>query len=378
MKSRTTSFGFVSTYPPTQCGLATFTSALRTAIIGADATGAVVRLVEHSQPRPSDEVVAQVVMADGPSLHHAAERLNECDVAIVQHEYGVYGGRDGDEVVTLLDQLDVPAIVVLHTVLSRPTLHQRAVLEAVGARADAVVVMTRAARDRLASGFDIDQRKVRVIAHGAAEIPPPTSSGGFRSSRFTILTWGLLGPGKGIEWAIEAMALLGDVHPAPRYVIAGQTHPKVLLREGEAYRDRLVALVRERGLHATVSFDGRYRDLDALGRLVSSADAVLLPYESTEQVTSGVLIEAVAAGKPVVATGFPHAQELLAGGAGLVVPHRDPAAIARALRSIITSQELAASMTAAASNAAPELRWSAVSQQYRALAGELIMARLAA
>jgi glycosyltransferase involved in cell wall biosynthesis len=378
MKSRSTSFGFVSTYPPTQCGLATFTSALRKAIIGADAKGPVVRLVEQPQPRPSDEVVAQVVMADGPSLRHAAARLNECDLAIVQHEYGVYGGRDGDEVVTLLDQLEVPAIVVLHTVLAEPTVHQRAVLEAVGARADAVVVMTRAARDRLASGFDIDQRKVRIIPHGATEIPPATSTVTSRNDRFTVLTWGLIGPGKGIEWAIEAMALLGDLRPLPRYIIAGQTHPKVVLQQGEAYRDQLVGLVHRLGLNANVTFDGRYRDIDALGRLVGSADAVLLPYESTEQVTSGVLIEAVAAGKPVVATRFPHARELLAGGAGLVVPHRDPAAIAHALRSIITSRELAASMTAAASNAAPELRWSTVSEQYRALAGELIMARLAA
>ena len=154
-----------------------------------------------------------------------------------------------------------------------------------------------------------------------------------------MLTWGLIGPGKGIEWGIEAMAALADLYPTPRYVVAGQTHPKVLLRDGEAYRERLKAQVAALELGAHVSFDSRYRDNVALGELVDAADVVLLPYDSTDQVTSGVLIEAVAARKPVVATRFPHAIELLGNGAGLLVPQKNPAAIAAALRTLLTDRE---------------------------------------
>jgi glycosyltransferase involved in cell wall biosynthesis len=241
------------------------------------------------------------------------------------------------------------------------------------------VTMTMAARDRLAAGYAVDLAKVYIIAHGAPDLcgPAPALTP-LTAGHPTILTWGLLGPGKGIEWGIDAMARLRDLRPMPRYVIAGQTHPKVVLHEGEAYRDRLRAQVGRAGLGAWVSFDGRYRDTSELAALIRSADVVLLPYDSTEQVTSGVLIEAIAAGKPVVATRFPHARELLAGGAGLVVPHRDPAAIAAALRSVITRGDVLASMASAAAATAPQLLWPAVAGQYRELVGRLIRESVAA
>jgi len=174
------------------------------------------------------------------------------------------------------------------------------------------------------------------------------------------------------------MAMLRDLQPMPRYMVAGQTHPKVLVHEGDAYRDRLRAQVRQADLGSWITFDGQYRNIGALASLVRSADVVLLPYDSTEQVTSGVLIEAIAAGKPVVATEFPHARELLAGGAGLLVPHRDPAAIAAALRSVITGGDVMTEMAAAATAAAPHLLWPAVASQYRELVGRLITASVAA
>jgi glycosyltransferase involved in cell wall biosynthesis len=373
-------FGFVSTFPPTQCGLATFTAALRGALLrGADDDeGRVVRLVDAPAPQPGDPVVAQLIAGDSASLRHAAEQLNMCDVAIMQHEYGVYGGTDGSEILHLLDQIRVPSVVVLHTVLAAPTPHQRQVLESVVAKADAVVTMTMTARDRLAAGYAADMTKVCIIGHGAPGVQTVMAEPTFRTGQFTVLTWGLLGPGKGIEWGIEAMALLRDLQPVPRYVIAGQTHPKVLVREGEAYRDRLVEQVRENGMGAWITFDGYYRNSSALASLVRSADVVLLPYDSTEQVTSGVLIEAIAAGKPVVATQFPHATELLAGGAGLLVPHRDPAALAAALRSVITGGDVMTRMAAAATATAPQVLWPAIADQYRELAGRLIMASVAA
>jgi glycosyltransferase involved in cell wall biosynthesis len=360
--------------------LATFTESLRNALVrsGAD-EGHVVRLVEGPESRPST-VVAQWMAGDHAGMHTALGHLNGCDIAIVQHEFGVFGGHDGEEILTLQDGLRIPCVVVLHTVLTAPTPHQREVLELVIAKATAVVVMTATAHERLLANYDVDAAKLTIIAHGAPEIvrQTPVVAPMFRSGRSTILTWGLLGPGKGIEWGIEAMAMLRDVHPMPQYVIAGQTHPKVLLREGETYRNGLRDRVRRLGLGDAVSFEGHYRDSDALARLVSSADIVLLPYDSTDQVTSGVLIEAVAAGKPVVATGFPHAQELLAAGSGLVVAHQNPTAIATALRSIITRGDLAANMSGVAAASAPRLLWPAIAEQYRDLASRLILASIAA
>jgi glycosyltransferase involved in cell wall biosynthesis len=372
-------YGFVSTFPPTQCGLATFTAALRSALLrSTNDEGWVVSLVDASAPLPGSPVLAQLIAGDSASLRGAAAQLNLCDVAILQHEYGVYGGADGSEILHLLDQVRVPCVVVLHTVLTDPTPHQRQVLEAVVAKAAAVVTMTMTARDRLAAGYAADMTKVVIIAHGAPGPETTMAEPTFRTGEFTVLTWGLLGPGKGIEWGIGAMALLRDLQPMPRYKVAGQTHPKVLLHEGEAYRDRLREQVRQAEMGSWITFDGHYRNTRALAALVRSADVVLLPYDSTEQVTSGVLIEAVAAGKPVVATPFPHARELLSGGAGLLVPHRDPAAIAAALRSVITCRDVMTRMAAAATATAPQVLWPAIADRYRELAGRLITASVAA
>ena len=374
-----TRYGFVSTFPPTRCGLATFTAALRSALLRPTIDeGWVVCLVDASAPLPGDPVVAQLISGDSASLRGAAAQLNLCDVAVLQHEYGVYGGADGSEILHLLDQVRVPCVVVLHTVLTDPTPHQRQVLESVVAKADAVVTMTMVARDRLAAGYAADMTKVCIIAHGAPGFETTMAEPTFRTGEFTVLTWGLLGPGKGIEWGIGAMALLRDLQPMPHYKVAGQTHPKVLLREGEAYRDRLREQVRQAGMGSWITFDGYYRNTRALATLVRSADVVLLPFDSAEQVTSGVLIEAVAAGKPVVATQFPHARELLTGGAGLLVPHRDPAAIAAALRSVITCRDVMTRMAAAAAVTAPQVLWPAIADRYRELADRLITASVAA
>ena len=368
-------FGFISTYPPTQCGLATFTASLLRALTSSGRDQArVVRLVELPLPPAAAEVVGDVEIGDPAGSARSIGRLNDCDVVIVQHEFGIYGGADGQDVLALLAMLEVPSIVVLHTVLAVPTPRQRQVLEAVSDAASAVVVMTATARDRLIAAYEIDLEKVSTIAHGAPE--PPAVSARLRpvvrNGQPTVLTWGLLGPGKGIEWGIQAMAQLLDLQPAPRYLIAGQTHPKVLLREGEAYRESLTRMIERLSLTTSVRLDHRYRDARELAELVAAADVVLLPYDSTDQVTSGVLIEAVAAGKPVVATAFPHAVELLAGGAGVVVTHRSPDAIAEALRMLFTRREVTTAMAQAAEAVAPQLRWSAIAERYRQLSTRLI------
>ncbi len=294
---------------------------------------------------------------------------------MIQHEYGLYGGADGEDVLEILGGLDVPSIVIAHTILAHPTPHQRIVLNEVVALADRVVVMTEAARVRLCDGFDVDARKVTTIAHGAAI--PARRVVPDRSDRPVILTWGLIGPGKGIERAIDAMRSLHDLPMRPRYLVAGRTHPKVLATHGESYRRDRIAQAERHGISSSVDFDDDYRDVAALTSLIQSSKVVVLPYDSKDQVTSGVLVDAIAAGRPVVATAFPHAIELLSSGAGMVVDHDDPDAMALALKRVLTRPELAASMAAEASRLAPSLGWSVIAGEYLGEANRLLDERLA-
>jgi glycosyltransferase involved in cell wall biosynthesis len=252
--------------------------------------------------------------------------------------------------------------------LEHPTVHQRRVLEAVVRAADAVVVMTEAGRVRLCSNFDVDARKISVIPHGAAVSSAVRLEDSKERPR--LLTWGLLGPGKGIEWAIDALAMLSDLRPKPIYVIAGNTHPKVHEYEGDVYRDMLMQRAKER--HVDVVFDPEYRSLASLAHLISESMMVILPYDSPDQVTSGVLVDAIAAGRPVIATAFPHAVELLSSGAGIVVPRRDPEALADAIRHALTTPGLVGAMASEARRLAPELAWPVIASRYAALGEELL------
>lgn len=375
------SFGMLSTFPPTACGIATFAAALSAGLIARGATVDVVRCGTTSGLE--DPLVVQYLGDGSPGrVATCVDALNATDVVIVQHEYGIYDGIDGDAVLGLMSEITVPIVLIAHTVVNEPTSNQRWVLERACAMAGVVVVMTETARERLLAGFDVDDNKVIVIPHGAATPPASTWSAvspdgvGRIGRRPRLLTWGLLGPGKGIEWAIDAFAELGDLDPAPTYVIAGATHPKVRERSGEAYREMLVERAERSGVGASVSFDDSYRDLESLTDLIRTADLVVLPYDSDDQVTSGVLVDAVAAGRPVVSTAFPHAVELLESGAGIVVAQRDPAALAAAIRSVLTDAERARAMAAEARRLAPELSWAAVAGRYGALADRLLAARL--
>jgi polysaccharide biosynthesis protein PslF len=367
--SGSASFGILSTYPPTPCGLATFSAALSKGLSANGSDVSVVRVADGSSSSDA-RVIGELVNGSARSVAATCELLNESDIAVVQHEYGIYGGVDGDEVVDIIGGLHIPSIVIAHTVLKHPTPHQRSVLEAIAAMADQVVVMSEAASQRLCLGFDVDRRKVTTIAHGAAvprRIGPPA-----RSERPTLLTWGLLGPGKGIERVIDAMGSLHDLPVRPRYLIAGRTHPKVLAADGEAYRNARAEQARLRGVADSVAFDASYRDVSSLTALVQSSAVVVLPYDSTDQVTSGVLVDAIASGRPVVATAFPHAVELLASGAGIVVGHDDPDALASALLRLLTEPHLAATMAAEAARLAPRMAWPIVAAAYLDLAHRLL------
>ncbi|MGO4678412.1 glycosyltransferase [Microbacterium sp. 2MCAF23] len=375
-----TRFGFVSTFPPTRCGLATFTAALAGALSKSPGDESVIVRVDDGVPAgPSVpglrlRIATTLSPGDPPSRRAAAQALNGCDVVIVQHEFGIYGGPDGAEIIDLLDLIRRPVITVMHTILAAPRPHQRRVTTAVVDHSDTVVAMTESGARLLVDEFGVSASRLRVIPHGVDEWGPVVASDA--PHRPTVLTWGLLGPGKGIEWGIMAIAVMrrtGIASP-PLYRVLGQTHPKVLAEHGQQYRRSLWALADELGVGDLVEIDARYRTQDELALEVVTADVVLLPYDSREQTTSGVLVEAIAAGRPVIATRFPHAVELLSDGAGILVAHQSPTQIAAAIGTILRAPAPARSAASRTAHGALANGWTSVADQYRALAADLTMA----
>ena len=357
--SRTVRFGIVSTHTPPLCGVARFTAGLAGAL---SADGSSVSWVSDGEPYPG---IDQPGADSTPSVVALKALLGQVDVAVLQHD----GCGTGDAAAEIVDGLRVPSIVVVHSIPKVPTAQQRSTLETLAATADHLVVLSEAARERFYLTYSVDRRKITTIPHGATL---PTVPRVKRPSRPTILTWGLLRPGKGIERVIEVMPSLRDVPGRPRYVVAGPFDPSIPVVEAEAYRDACIEQARGLGVADSVSFDLRYYEKWSLAELIQQASVVVLADDSREHVSSGVLVDAFANGRPIVATAFPHAVEMLSSGAGFVVDHDDPIALAAALRQIITQPRLAGSMAAEVRRRAPEVAWPAVAAAYVEVARRLI------
>lgn len=367
---RSPALAVLSTYPPTPCGLATFAAALTNGLsaIGIRDVGVVRAAVDDSR---SDDMRVVAVLRPGSSSSRraVARRVNDYECLLLQHEYGIYGGDDGAEILDLLTEVEVPVVTTLHTVPLKPSASQRSILESVVGGSAAVVTMTDTARSRLVDLYDVDPRKVTTIVHGATV--PRTLDAPLHNDEVTFLTWGLLGPGKGIEWVIDALGELAHRGLSARYVVAGRTHPRVLENDGESYREMLIQRAANLGVDDRVEFDPSYRPLGSLLDLIAHATCVVLPYDSDDQITSGVLVDAVAAGRPVIATRFPHADEILAGGAGLLVPHASPRQLADAMEKVITDRAMVANMSMVAASMAPSYRWTSVAADYADLAARV-------
>ena len=356
------SVALISTYPPTRCGIGRFARSLVSAWseTAPDTVARVARVAGAEDPvHPIPGVEVQFDPASSVAVRAAAAHVNRSDVALIQHEYGLYGPDEGTAVLELVDQIRVPVTTVLHTVLPSPNANQRRIASGL-ADAGTIVAPTETARSWLRDAYSVAESRVQVIPHGSSWRPlsPPAAS---RPRRHLVI-WGLLGPGKGIERLLRAMSMI-RIEPAVTLDIIGQTHPKVLARSGQSYRNSLQRLCSDLGLASRVRFVDRYLEDGELQRLVSQADVVVIPYDSNVQVSSGVLTDAVAAGRPVVATDFPHARELLADGAGLVVPHSEEA-LAAAICHLLEDDEAYASATRRALHASDRLSWESVGEQY--------------
>lgn len=359
----------LSTYPPTQCGIATFARSLATAISDTGVDVNIVRLGGNKEPATNP-----IVIADHDTKSDVARTirtLNDHDIVIVQHEFGIYGGEDGVELLEILSGLTVPFITVLHTVAAYPTPGQQRVVQSLLDGSETVVVLSESALSSLIRSHDVYKRRIKVIPHGAPKLSIPERGEGIRM-RPRILTWGLLGEGKGIEWGIEALAQLRNVDPLPDYFVVGQTHPKVVQRDGYRYREHLENLAHKLGVADHVHFLDGYLDSAALARMITSADFYLLPYDARDQVTSGVLAEAMVAGGPVIATRFPHAVELLGDGTGALVDHQNPSDIADALQRLILQPQIRNQMRSQTRIKSAKFLWPSVGNEFNQLAYSII------
>lgn len=369
------SAAFVSTYPPRRCGIATFTAHLSQAV-GSDF---IVALRGPTDPtRDDDRVRHEIRTAVRADFGRAARtlRLHDVQVVSLQHEYGIWGADDGAGVLDFLAALPLPAIATLHTVLRWPSEPQRRIMQSI-LDAVPVVVMSRAAAGILADRYRADADRVRVIPHGVPDLPlldPDRAKPGLGfGGRRVVLSFGLLGPGKGLETVIAAMPEVVRAVPDACYVIVGSTHPSELRARGEDYRARLMGLAQELGLVDHVRFVGRFIPDDELHRWLALADVFVTPYPNLEQVVSGTLSYALAAGKAIVSTPYLYASEMLADDHGVLVPVDTPSAFADALVTLLRDDVLRTTMAERAYVRGRALTWPLVAAAYRSLFARSVM-----
>jgi len=364
---------FIGNYLPRRCGIATFTQNLHRAVSTArpDLETCVVAMTDsdHTYDYPQavrfeihDEAIGDYVKA--------AEFLNSAgfDVVCLQHEYGIFGGAAGGNIVELLSRLEMPVVTTLHTVLAKPTAIQHDVMRRIIDISARIVVMSETGHEFLRSVHDVPTRKIEVIPHGIPDFPFLETHHAKAKFDFTgkmiILTFGLLSPNKGIETMLDAMPEIIKSCPNAVYVILGATHPKLVRQQGEAYRDSLTARVQDLGIENHVVFFNQFVDQATLLDFISMCDVYATPYLNEAQMTSGTLAYSFGLGKAVVSTPYWHAKELLSGGLGILVPFGDAKALSVEIAGLLTNDVRRHSMRKRAYAASRSMTWGQTAKRY--------------
>jgi glycosyltransferase involved in cell wall biosynthesis len=362
---------FLGNHLPRQCGIATFTTDLSTAIATEfPALDCFVLAMNDAGPRlPYPPRVRFELAADDTQAYlRAADFLNvnTVDLVSVQHEYGIFGGKAGSHVLALLRELRMPIVSTLHTILSEPNAHQRLVMQELTRISERLVVMSAHGAALLRDVHGVSASKIDLIPHGIPDLPPAGASKDRLGveGRSVMLTFGLLSPDKGIEYVIEALPAIVRQYPNTVYIVLGATHPHVRAHHGESYRLTLEILAHRLGVDDNIIFHNRFVSDEELTEFLAAADICLTPYLQPDQITSGALAYAVGAGKAVISTPYRYASELLADGRGILVPWRDAAAIASAVQGLLGDDAARLAMGARAGAVGREMRWPAVARRY--------------
>jgi glycosyltransferase involved in cell wall biosynthesis len=364
---------FIGNSLPRRCGIATFTTDLQQAISTSrpNLETGIVAMTDHGQVYDYPSSVA-LQIKDGSIEEYvrAADFINagRFDAVCLQHEFGIFGGEAGAHILKLLSRLTMPVVTTLHTVLAEPTAVQRAVLNRVVEASSKIVVMAKKGRELLRSVYQVPDDKIEVIAHGIPDVAfvgPDAAKAtlGF-VGRTVILTFGLLSPNKGIEVMIDAMPSILRRRADAVYVVLGATHPNLVRNQGEAYRESLMARVRELGIEDHVVFLDQFVDQATLLEFISMCDVYVTPYLNEAQMTSGTLAYSFGLGKPVVSTPYWHAHELLADGRGVLVPFGDAAAIGNEIAELLTDDPRRQAMRKRAYATSRTMTWERTAERY--------------
>lgn len=365
---------FIGDYVPRQCGIATFTRDLREAVAGQAGKSYRCNVVAMNDIpegyRYNGDVRFEVRESAQGDYHRAAEFANISNATVVclQHEYGLFGGPSGAHVLTTLRRLRRPLVSTLHTVLSNPLEDQQKVLSEICRLSTTVVVMADRARQFLQEVYDVEPEKIVVIPHGIPDVPfvdPAFYKDKFGvEGRELILTFGLLSPGKGIEYAIRALPAVVEKHPNVAYMVVGATHPHIRRQSGEEYRTGLHRLARELGVERNVIFQNRFVEQAELYEFLCAADICVTPYLGEAQIVSGVLAYALGTGNAIISTPYWYAQEVLAEDRGRIVPFKDSDAIAQQLLDLLGSDLERDAMRKRAYQYSRQMIWPEVGKRY--------------
>jgi glycosyltransferase involved in cell wall biosynthesis len=355
---------------PRQCGIATFTTHLSEAIatVAPDLDCFVLAMNDglHKHAYPG-RVRFELSDSDTGAYTRAADFLNvnAVDVLSVQHEYGIFGGKAGGHVLTLLRELRMPIVTTLHTILTAPNPHQKRVMDELTALSDRLVVMTNGSAEILREVHGVSANKIDMIPHGIPSVPFSGSKDRLGvEGRPLILTFGLLGPDKGIEHVIDALPTILSHYPDAVYIVLGATHPHIVERHGETYRLMLEERAKQLGVDGNVIFHNRFVSQAELCEFLAAADIYITPYLNPEQITSGTLAYALGAGKAVISTPYAYAKELLADGRGILVPWRDSSAIAAEIVGLLDDPEKRLNLRLRAAEHGRAMLWPAVAESY--------------
>jgi glycosyltransferase involved in cell wall biosynthesis len=364
---------FLGSFPPRECGIATFTKDVVDSFDRSFGTSSDVIAVDEpggDMRRYSPQVVARLAQSERSSYSDVAALINQhpSDILNIQHEYGLFDGERGEWLVDLLQQVEKPIALTLHTILPEPDEGMLRVTRELCRFSNIVIALSETGRDLLEQTYGIDPGKLRVVHHGVPDVPFRSTDAAKASfgigQRMVISTFGLINRGKGLEYAIQAMRDVVVHHPEALYLILGETHPVVRRQEGESYRESLQAMVREFGLQNNVQLIDKYLDFDELVSYLEATDVYLTPYLNPVQIVSGTLAYAVGCGKAIVSTPYLYAQEVLAHHRGFLSKFRDSDSIAALLIDLLDDPSLRRATERRAYRFGRQMTWPHVAAEY--------------
>ncbi|WP_058486257.1 glycosyltransferase family 4 protein [Defluviitalea phaphyphila] len=372
MISNKKNIAFVSTYLPRECGIATFTKDLIDELdkVNVFDNPKIIAINDNNNYKYDNRVIMEIDQYDRDSYIKTAKAINKSDInlVVIEHEYGIFGGEAGEYILDFVENLEIPFVITLHTVLSRPTKKQKEVLTKLGEKSKKIIIMAKNTVPILEKVYGVNPSKTYFIHHGVPyRILEPREKmkekKGFKD-RYIISTFGLISPGKGLEYGIEAISKVVKEYDNILYLILGQTHPCIKRKSGEIYREKLMNLVDRLGIKEYVWFIDKYLSKDEIINYLNISDIYMTPYLGKEQAVSGTLAYAIGYGRVTISTPYMYAKEMLSDGRGLLAEFKDSNSLAKNIKYVLDNPEIKREMERKASIIGRSMTWENVSKQY--------------